>query len=125
MRTFTARVKSSIREMRSSKVYSIDIKPPSSQTFSLFPNQEASQQNGRNIFKKPFTESLKKSRAAYDKKLGVSNLALNQILLESKCTHSCWYLLYAILGPLASFLLDYGAFVLWPMKNIFTYPDTW
>ena len=109
-------------ELRSSKVYSIDIKPPSNQTF---PDQESSQQNGSNIFKKPFAESLKKSRTGYEKKLDASKVALNQILLGSKSTHSPFYLLYAILGPLASFLLDYGAFVLWPMKNVFAYPDTW
>ena len=112
--------------MRSSQVYSIDIgRAPSTQTFSLFPNQEAPQQNERNIFKKPFAESLKKSRAAYEKKLEASNLALDQILLEKNSSHSRFYLLYAVLGPLASFLLDYGAFGLWPMKNAFTHPDTW
>ena len=112
--------------MGSNQVYSIDIRrAPSSQTFSLFPNQEASQQNERNIFKKPFAESLKKSRAAYEKKLDASKHALDKILLERNSSHSRFYLLYAVLGPLASFLLDYGAFVLWPMKNAFTYPDTW
>ena len=116
-----------ISEMRSSKVYSIDVRSPSSQTFSLFPNQEASQphSNETNIFKKPFAESLKKSRAVYEEKLQSSILALEQILLEGKRPHSRWYLLFAIAGPLATFLMDYGAFVLWPMKNAFTHPDTW
>ena len=111
-----------MRELRLSKVYSIDIKPPSGQTFL---DQESSQQNESSIFKKVFAESLEKSRTGYEKKLEASKVALNQILLESKCTHSPLYLLYAILAPLASFLLDYGAFVLWPMDNVFIHPHTW
>ena len=110
--------------MGSSKVYSIDIREASSS--ETFPNQEASFENASSIVvKKPFAESLKKSRAAYEKKSNASSRALKQILLERTSAHSSYYLLYAVLGPLATFLLDYGAFVLWPMKNAFANPDTW
>ena len=66
-----------------------------------------------------------KSRAAYEEKSNASSQALNEIILERKSLYSLWYLLYAILGPLVTFLMNYGAFVLWPMKNAFTHPDTW
>ena len=110
-------------KMGSSKVYSIDVREASSsKTFSV---EESSFENATSIVKKPFAESLKKSRAAYEKKLNASSRSLKQILLERTSAHSSYYLLYAVLGPLATFLLDYGAFVLWPMKNAFANPDTW
>ena len=113
--------------MRSSKVHSIEIRENirEASPSETFPNQEASYENASIVIKKPFAESLKKSREAYEKKLEASSLDLKQILLEKKSSHSSFYLLYAVLGPLASFLLDYGAFVLWPMKNAFAHPDTW
>ena len=109
--------------MKSGKVFSIQVRSPSTQAFT--PVQEISGEQKTNIFGKPFAESLKKSRAAYDKKLDASKLALNQILLEGKSSHSRWNFLFAILGPFATFLMDYGAFVLWRMENAFTHPETW
>ena len=108
------------QKMKSSKVYSINVRSPSSQISSFSPSHRK-----KTLFGKPFAESLEKSRAAYDKKLHASNLALNEILLEQKCSHSYWNFLFSILGPLATFLMDYGAFVLWPMENAFTHPGTW
>lgn len=111
--------------MKSSKVNSIEVKPSPTQTISLFPARKRSGRREENIFKNAFGESLLKSRAAYEEKLHASNQALNEILLDRKSSHSRWYLLYAILGPFVTFLMNYGAFVLWPMKNVFTHPDTW
>ena len=111
--------------MKSSKVYSADVKPSSTQTTSLFPIRKRSQRSRTNMFKKTFAESLMKSRTAYEEKLHASRMGLDEILLERKSSNSRWYLLFAILGPLATFLMDYAAFVLWPMKNAFTHPDTW
>ena len=105
--------------MKPNKVYSIEVRPNS----AVQDDQEKNR--GNTFFKKPFTESLKKSRASYDGRLTTSNIVLDKILLENNCSHSRWYLLYAILGPLACFLMDYGAFVLWPMKNAFLHPETW
>ena len=105
--------------MKSNKVYSIEVRPASAVQDDQKENQEST------FFKKTFTESLKKSRASYDGRLTASNIVLDKILLENTCPHSRWYLLYAILGPLACFLMDYGAFVLWPMKNAFLHPETW
>ena len=107
--------------MKSNKVYSIDVRPSFTQSSSLFPAHAKSWRRK----KKTFGKSLMKSRASYKDKLDASNQALNKILLERKSSYSLWYLLYAILGPLATFLMNYGAFVLWPMKNVFTHPDTW
>ena len=105
--------------MKPNKVYSIEVRPTSAV------QDDHERNRGNTFFKKPFTESLKKSRASYDGKLTASNIVLDKILLENTCPHSRWYLLYAILGPLACFLMDYGAFVVWPMKNAFLHPETW
>ena len=105
--------------MKLNKVYSVEVRP----TSAVQDDQEKKQES--TFFKKPFAESLKKSRASYDGILTASNIVLDKILLENTCPHSRWYLLYAILGPLACFLMDYGAFVLWPMKNAFLHPETW
>ena len=105
------------QEMKPNKVYSIEV--PS----AVQEDQEENQR--KTFFKKPFAENLKKSRAYYDVGLTASNIVLDKILLENNCPHSKWFLLYAILGPLACFLMDYGAFVLWPMKNAFLHPETW
>ena len=105
------------QEMKPNKVYSLEV-PSAFQA-----DQEENQR--KTFFKKPFAENLKKSRASYDVGLTTSNIVLDKILLENNCPHSKWFLLYAILGPLACFLMDYGAFVLWPMKNAFLHPETW
>ena len=81
--------------MKSSKVYSVDVKPSSTQTTSLFPIRKRSQRRRTNIFKKTFAESLMKSRTAYEEKLHASRMGLDEILLERKSSNSRWYLLFA------------------------------
>ena len=54
-----------------------------------------------------------------------TNRALSMILEERVRPHSWSYLLYALLGPLLTFAMDYAAYVVWPMKDAFVHPDTW
>ena len=112
--------------MKSTKVSTIKVGSPSTSTSSSsFPAQQTCQRNNNYLFQNTFAQSLEKSREAYEEKLAASTFGLNEILLENKSSYSRWYLFYAILGPLATFAMDFGAFVLWPMENAFIHPETW
>ena len=68
--------------MKSSNVYSVDVKPSSTQTTSLFPIRKMSQRRRTNMFKKTFAESLMKSRAAYEEKLHAHSMGLDEVLFR-------------------------------------------
>ena len=74
---------------------------------------------------KTFSGSLQDSRAVYDTEMLETSAALSKILEERVRPHSWSYLLYALLGPLLTFAMDYAAYVVWPMKDAFVHPDTW
>ena len=65
--------------MKPNKVYSIEVRPPSAV------QDDHERNRGNTFFKKPFSESLKKSRASYDGRLTASNIVLDTILLENTC----------------------------------------
>ena len=85
-------------------------------------------ENDRNLKRrktKTFSGGLQDSRAAYNEEMLETDGALTRILEERVRPHSWSYLLYALLGPLLTFVMVFAAYVVWPMKDAFVHPDTW